>query len=94
MVKRSADATDGKPRQKKFNYEEMKRAATDPDAVVRKKVFIEYFERFEEFPSYLFDNESHIDPLLRETVDDIQRDPETPRLMREGVEALLRRLPS
>jgi len=47
---------------------------------------------FEEFPSFLFDNLNGIDKLLSETIDDIQKDPETPQKMQKGIEALLERL--
>jgi hypothetical protein len=81
-----------KDKPNKFNYEEMKLAATHADRAIRKKIFIEYFERFEEFPSYLFDNEQHIDPRLQETIDEISKDPEISKPMRAGIEALRRRL--
>ena len=40
----------------KFDFEELKAGAMSADPRTRKDVFKEYFERFEEFPSYLFDN--------------------------------------
>lgn len=76
----------------KFDYEKMKSAATHQDAALRKKVFVEYFERFQEFPSYLFDNENGIDPLLQQTIDDIANDPQTSKAMRAGIDSLLNRL--
>lgn len=83
-----------KVKREKFNFEKMRAAATHKDAVVRKKIFVEYFERFGEFPSYLFDNDTKIDETLLETMQDILKDPETPKPMQVGAEALLRRLPS
>lgn len=80
-------------KQSKFNYEALKSAATSPERAVRKEMFIEYFERFEEFPSYLFDNSDAIDARLRETIDDLNNDPETSKVMRRGLDALLQRLP-
>lgn len=78
----------------KFNFEDMKAAATSPDPAVRKKVFTEYFERFEEFPSYLFDSTHSIDPQLYQTIQDIQKDPATTKSMHKGIETLMQRLPS
>ena len=78
----------------KFDFEELKAAATSLNATIRKKVFEEYFERFEEFPSYLFDNENGIDSRLQETIKDLQSDPETSKTMRKGIETLMQRLPS
>lgn len=78
----------------KFDYEAMKAAAAHKDAAVRKQAFIEYFLRFREFPSYLFDNESKIDPNLYETMQDLIKDRETTEEMRIGIHALLNRLPS
>ena len=78
----------------KFNFEELKTGATSPDANVRKKVFEEYFDMFQEFPSYLFDNEYTIDPLLSETIEDIKKDPATTDRMQKGIATLLQRLPS
>lgn len=83
-----------KAKREKFDFEKMKLAATHKDAVVRKKIFIEYFERFGEFPSYLFDNEVKVNEQLSETMADILKDPETTEAMRKGVQALLQRLPS
>jgi len=84
-----------KPAKKpKFNFEELKIAATSQSAAVRKKVFLEYFEMYEEFPSYLFDNEHAIDPRLSETIEDIKKDPTTTDRMLKGIATLLQRLPS
>ena len=82
-----------KEKKSKFNYEEMKAAATSLDAKLRKKVFAEYFEQFEEFPSYLFDNTNGIDSRLQETIADLQNDPETSKTMHKGIAALMQRLP-
>lgn len=81
-----------KVRQERFDFEKMKAAATHADPAVRKKAFIDYFERFEEFPSYLFDNEAKMDSRLSETMRDISRDPEASPAMLKGVEALKQRL--
>ncbi len=78
----------------KFNFEELKAAATSLNAKIRKKVFEEYFERFEEFPSYLFDNTNGIDSRLSETIQDLQSDPETSKTMLKGIATLMQRLPS
>ncbi|MBI5458021.1 hypothetical protein HY971_04855 [Candidatus Kaiserbacteria bacterium] len=78
----------------KFNFEELKAAATSLNAKLRKSIFVEYFERFEEFPSYLFDNSNGIDSRLQETIKDLQNDPETSKSMRKGIETLMLRLPS
>lgn len=78
----------------RFNFEALKAGATSGDAKTRKKVFEEYFERFEEFPSYLFDNSNGIDVMLAETIRDIENDPEISKSMRKGIEALMMRLPS
>ena|SRR3989344_627196 len=78
----------------KFNFEEMKAAATSNDSRVRKNVFIEYFERFGEFPSYLFDNENGIDNRLSQTIEDLKNDPAATDAMKKGITLLLNRLPS
>ena len=78
----------------KFNFETMKADATSDDPKVRKNIFIEYFERFQEFPSYLFDSESGVDSRLQETIQDLRDDPETSKTMQKGIETLMRRLPS
>ncbi len=82
------------PKKEKFDFETMKAAAAHKDPAIRKKAFIEYYERFEEFPSYLFDNEHKIDDRLFETMQDLLKDPETSKAMQKGIEALLGRLPS
>ena len=78
----------------KFNFEEMKARAISTDSEVRKNVFIEYFDRFGEFPSYLFDNEKGIDGLLSQTIEDLQKDPAITIAMKKGIDLLLGRLPS
>lgn len=78
----------------KFNFEELKTAATSENPELRKKVFEEYFEQFEEFPSYLFDNTDSIDSKLSETIRDIESDPDTSEKMRKGIAVMLNRLPS
>jgi hypothetical protein len=82
------------PKQAKYNFETMKAAASSKDPAVRKQAFIEYFERFHEFPSFLFDNESKIDETLYQTMQDLIKDPETTKDMHKGIDALLGRLPS
>lgn len=72
----------------------MKAAAANKDPAVRKQAFIEYFERFAEFPSYLFDNEQKIDDRLLETMQDLLKDPETSKEMHKGITDLLERLAS
>lgn len=72
----------------------MKAAAAHKDPAVRKQAFIEYFERFQEFPSYLFDNASKIDENLYQTMQDLLKDPATTKEMQKGIEALLDRLPN
>jgi len=71
----------------------MKLAATSKDPETRKEMFKEYFERFEEFPSYLFDNKEKINELLLQTIQDIKNDSETPEKMQKGIALLLERLP-
>jgi hypothetical protein len=83
-----------RPKRDKFNFELMKAEATSPNPVVRKKTFIEYFERFEEFPSYLFDNGEKIDERLSETMRDLSNDPETSKTMHKGIAALMMRMPA
>lgn len=80
-------------RKKKFDYEALKAAATSEDRAVRKVVFIEYFEEFREFPSYLFDNEKEIHKDLWDTAQDILTDKKVAREVRNGVDQLLNRLP-
>lgn len=76
----------------KFNFEELKAGATSSDPLVRKNMFIDYFERFSEFPSYLFDNENGIDPKLAETIRDLNDDMETGEKMKKGIADLMVRL--
>jgi len=78
----------------KFSFEDMKAAATSSDPETRKKVFQEYFEQFEELPSYVFDNENGIDERLSQTIQDLQNDPETSEKMRKGIALLMARLQS
>jgi len=78
----------------KYNFEEMKARATSDDPLVRKEIFIEYFERFAEFPSFVFDNNNGMDSRLFETIRDLTNDSETPKAMQEGITVLLNRLPS
>jgi len=78
----------------KFNFEELKTAATSENPETRKKVFEEYFEQFEEFPSYLFDNTDSIDSRLSKTIEDIENDPDTSARMRKGIAQMLNRLPA
>ena len=82
------------PRREKFDFEIMKASAAHKDPAVRKQAFIEYFERFAEFPSYLFDNEREIDQNLYQTMQDLLKDPVTSQEMHKGIEALLARLPN
>ena len=82
------------PKQPKFNFEELKAGATSPNPAVRKQTFLEYFERFEEFPSYLFDNTERIDTQLFQTIQDIVKDPETSKTMQKAIATLMQRLPS
>ena len=84
-----------KPQKKpKFDFEELKAAATSGNRQTRKKVFAEYFEQFEEFPSYLFDNTDKIDERLSETIQDLTNDPDTSKTMHKGIATLMQRLPS
>ena len=83
-----------KKRMAKFDFEKMKSEATSENPDTRKAAFIEYFERFAEFPSYLFDNESRIDKHLSDTIQELRKDPQTSKTMLTGIEALLDRLPS
>jgi len=83
---------DKQPKQEKFDFEKMKSAAMSADPLVRKQIFVEYFERFQEFPSYLFDNEPRIDERLFATIHDLRADPETSREMQKGIEVLIDRL--
>ncbi|PIP75641.1 hypothetical protein COW86_02640 [Candidatus Kuenenbacteria bacterium CG22_combo_CG10-13_8_21_14_all_39_9] len=83
-----------KPKKEKFDFEAMKAVASSKNPTVRKLAFVEYFDRFGEFPSYLFDNERKIDENLLATMEDLRKDPETTKEMHQGIEALLTRLPS
>lgn len=78
----------------KFVFEKLKSDATSPNPLIRKKTFIEYFERFNEFPSYLFDNSDRIDDLLLQTINDIEKDSSTSQAMMKGLAVLLERLPA
>lgn len=78
---------------KKFDYAELKAAATSPVRSVRKAIFLEYFERFSEYPSYLFDNEREIHEDLWQTAQDILADTHVSRDVKKGVDAMLNRLP-
>jgi hypothetical protein len=83
--------TQAKP---KFNFEQLKAAATHLDVRVRMKAFAEYFEMFQEFPSYLFDNAAGIDATLLNTIEKLKDDPATSKEMKAGIDLLLNRLPS
>ncbi len=87
-------AAEEKPTLRKFDFEQMKSEATHESASVRKRSFMEYFERFHEFPSYLFDNDRAIDEKLRQTIDDILNDPAITKEMKKGIDTLLQRLPA
>lgn len=78
----------------KFSFDKLKAEATSPDPDIRKKTFQEYFERFSEYPSYLFDNTDKIDSILLQTIEDLKKDPETSDAMQKGLVALLNRLPA
>ena len=78
----------------KFNFDQLKAAATSTDIDVRTKAFAEYFEMFNEFPSYLYDNTHGIDAMLLNTVEKMKKDPETSEKVRAGIELLLNRLPA
>lgn len=82
------------PKKAKYDFEKMKAASTDNDPAIRKAAFIEYFERFKEFPSFLFDNEGKIDPRLAATIQDISSDKDSSKPLLEGITALLDRLPT
>jgi len=82
------------PKKEKYNFEKMKAASTSDDPAVRKAAFIEYFERFNEFPSFLFDNEQKIDERLAITMRDISSDTDSSKALLDGVTALLDRVPS
>ncbi len=82
------------PKPEKFNFEKMKADATSANPAIRAKTFKEYFDQFEEFPSYLFDNSEKIDSQLYETIQTLTQDPETSKNMHKGIVALMQRLPS
>ena len=82
------------PTPKKFEYERLRRLATSEDRAVRKESFLEYFEQFHEFPSFLFDNEQEIHADLWQTMQDIQADRALSKDIKKGVEQLLNRVPS
>lgn len=78
----------------KFDFEKMKTASTHEDPVIRKAAFIDYFERFQEFPSFLFDNEQATDPRLTVTIRDLSADESSSKALLDGIASLVRRLPS
>ena len=78
----------------KFNFAELNAGATSTNPNVRKKTFQEYFEKFQEFPSYLFDNSQGIDSTLKQTIQDLEKDPETTEAMQKGLALLLQRVPT
>lgn len=82
------------PKKEKYDFEKMKAASTSDDPTIRKAAFIEYFERFKEFPSFLFDNEHTIDSRLAVTIRDLSNDKDCSKTLRDGIAALLNRLPS
>jgi len=89
-----ASSSDDAPKKEKFDFKTMKDAATSDKPAVRKQAFVDYFERFAEFPSYLFDNQKQIDERLLATIRDLLKDPETTKEMHKGIQALMGRLPS
>lgn len=93
MVDKKAATVSQAPKKEKFDFEKMKAAATSDDPAVRKAEFIEYFERFNEFPSFLFDNEHSLDPRLAATMQDLSADESSSKALLEGVRALQYRLP-
>ena len=82
------------PKKEKFDFEKMKAASTSDNPANRKAAFIEYFERFNEFPSFLFDNEQEIDPRLAATIRDLANEECSSKALLDGVTALRNRLPS
>jgi len=82
------------PKKEKFDFEKMKAAATSDNPATRQAAFIEYFERFNEFPSFLFDNEKKVDPRLATTMQDISNDKDSSKAILDGITALINRLPS
>jgi hypothetical protein len=91
-VMRKTSTDDKGKKREKFDYEKMKAAALNDDRAIRKEAFIEYYERFQEFPSYLFDNEGEIDERFRTTIKDIELDSTTERPVLQGIVALRLRL--
>ncbi len=91
---RYTEAVKKAPTKAKFNFEQLKTTATHLDIRVRMKAFTEYFDMFEEFPSYLYDNSSGIDETLLSTVEKLRENPDTSKQMKIGIELLLNRLPS
>ncbi|MBV9159337.1 MAG: hypothetical protein JO019_01940 [Candidatus Kaiserbacteria bacterium] len=92
MAKRYADFEEAKKKPAKFNFDEAKIAATHESLAVRKQAFIEYFERFAEFPTYFFNNEHGLDKRLQETIDGLLSDPDTTTELRAGIDAVCKRL--
>jgi hypothetical protein len=76
----------------KFDFDKMKSEATSPDLSLRKAAFIEYYERFEEFPSYLFDNDSKIDEQFLSTIQELEKDEKSTPAILKGIAALRLRL--
>lgn len=91
---RYTEAVKKTPIKPKFNFEQLKTLATHLDIHVRMKAFTEYFEMFEEFPSYLYDNTAAIDETLLSTVQKLREHPDTSKKMKIGIELLLNRLPA
>lgn len=83
-----------KEKQPKFSFDELRAGATSHNPAVRKKTFQAYFERFQEFPSYLFDNSNGIDSVLSQTIQDLEKDPETTEAMQKGIALLKERVPT
>ncbi len=81
-------------KQPKFNFADLKEGATSKNPDVRKKTFQQYFEKFQEFPSYLFDNSNGIDSVLQQTIVDLEKDPETTEAMQKGIALLRERVPA
>lgn len=77
----------------KYSFADMKIAAMSDDRDVRKKEFCAYFERFGEFPSFLFDTESGIDKRLLDTIADLKSDPLSTDELKNGLARLMQRLP-
>lgn len=77
----------------KYSFADMKIAAMSDDAVVRKKEFCDYFERFGEFPSFLFDTDAGVDQRLLDTISDLKSDPLVSDDIKRGIARLVERLP-